>query len=349
MTESPSKMNQEACAWIVKMHDAELSLEQKEALKQWMNQSSAHKSELRRMAKRWEQLNVLTELAVPVDSHGERHFLARSLFSNIFSSLVSGGAAISVIVLVVALFVMRPIDIAQDTQTYTTAIGEQRLITLSDQSTILLNTDSVIQVNYSRALRAIHLMQGEAHFDVSSNLDRPFRVHAGKGVVRAVGTAFSVRLKSKSVEVFVTEGIVEVNSIQNLTDIPTQSSHVEPDHEPAIVKAGQAATFDRVVETIELVENLNTPEISSRLSWHDGLLKFSGDPLEDVVAEISRYTSLNIVIPDPQLRNLRVGGLFKVGETRKMFEVLEVGFGVSATQVDENTVHLTASSGDESL
>ena len=72
-----------------------------------------------------------------------------------------------------------------------------------------------------------------------------------------------------------------------------------------------------------------------------GLLKFSGDPLEKVIQEVSRYTSLSIVILDPELRDLRVGGFFEVGETQKMLEALETGFGVQTERIDENLIHLS--------
>ena len=66
MTVNSMTINQEACEWIAKMHDADLSVEQAEQLRQWMAQSLAHKQELKRMAQRWDELNVLTELAVPL-------------------------------------------------------------------------------------------------------------------------------------------------------------------------------------------------------------------------------------------------------------------------------------------
>ena len=90
------------------------------------------------------------------------------------------------------------------------------------------------------------------------------------------------------------------------------------------------------------MQGLDRDELDRKLSWRSGLIKFSGDPLEEVVSEISRYTSLTIVILDPELRDLRVGGLFKVGETHKMFEALEVGFGVHAERINDELIHLRA-------
>ena len=109
----------------------------------------------------------------------------------------------------------------------------------------------------------------------------------------------------------------------------------------AVVRAGQSAVFDQVVESVQSIETIGAAEISRKLSWQEGLLRFSGDPLADVVREISRYTSLSIVITDPKLRDLRIGGFFEVGETGKMLEALERGFGVRVEYVDDNLVHLS--------
>ena len=61
--------------------------------------------------------------------------------------------------------------------------------------------------------REIYLRKGEAHFQVAHDRSRPFLVHAGDAVVRAVGTAFEVRvLTDQHVDVVVNEGRVEVQA-----------------------------------------------------------------------------------------------------------------------------------------
>ena len=96
---------------------------------------------------------------------------------------------------------------------YVTAIGEQKTITLADNSVVQLNTNSRLSVDYNDKLRGIHLIEGEAHFQVAHNPDLPFEVYTGTGVVRAVGTSFSVYIKHKQVEVVVDQGIVEIDTM----------------------------------------------------------------------------------------------------------------------------------------
>ena len=375
MSTNSMTINQEACGWIAKMHDADLSVEQAEQLRQWMAQSLAHKQELKRMAQRWDELNVLTELAVPLvpdaiaADNSQRSPVAASGFFETLSNTFNGSvlASAAVLVLVVGLVLTLPGNPIVNTQTYTTAIGEQRKVILSDSSVVQLNTNSVVVVSYTASERGIHLQQGEAHFTVSHNPQKPFLVRAGNGIVRAVGTAFSVRLYEHSVDVIVTEGRVALNKVDaalpassttpSSSKAPGVSSSATTEQseflssrvdlaqriaEPAYLDAGQGAIFDTATDSIELVEALDTEALKRKLSWRNGLIRFTGVPLEEVVAEISRYTPLKIMIRESELKTLRIGGLFKVGETQKMFDVLETGFGVYAHQIDSNTVYLTA-------
>ena len=337
------RINREACAWVAKLHDTQPSRQDLVALRQWTKQSPEHVAELRRVARLWDELNVLTELAVPVEVPRLRKLGKKHLFVKPFARWAVAGAVATVAALAVFGVLRQPPTNVQQavpsSQTYATKIGEQRLVALPDGSTVLLNTASQLRVDYSSEFRNVSLIKGEAHFDVSSDPDRAFRVIAGNGMVRAVGTAFSVHLKEKVVEVTVTEGRVQINKIESSP--AGGEKPVETIENLAVVKAGQSAVFDQVVESIESIETIDRTEISRKLAWQEGLLRFSGAPLDDVVDEVSRYTPISIVIVDPELRDLPIGGFFEVGETEKMFEALESGFGVRVERINNNVVHLS--------
>ena len=89
---------------------------------------------------------------------------------------------------------------------------------------------------------------------------------------------------------------------------------------------------------------IEPPEMLRRLSWTEGVLLFSGEALEDVVDEISRYTMAQIEFADPEVGAIRIGGRFPVGETETMFETLENAFGLRVTYLSED--HVVVSTGD---
>ena len=83
---------------------------------------------------------------------------------------------------------------------------------LTDGSQIELNGDARVLVEFSPAVRRVTIVRGEAHFEVAHDTARPFVVVAGEVSVRAVGTAFSVRLAPRDVNVLVTDGRVRGDS-----------------------------------------------------------------------------------------------------------------------------------------
>ena len=77
-------------------------------------------------------------------------------------------------------------------------------------------------------------------------------------------------------------------------------------------------------------------------AWRKGLLLFTGDSLEEVVTEISRYTPVSIEIENPELKSIRIGGQFRVGDVNGMFNALEANFGLTITSLDNNRVLISA-------
>ncbi len=70
------------------------------------------------------------------------------------------------------------------------------------------------------------------------------------------------------------------------------------------------------------------------------MLVFKGEPLQSVVDEVSRYTNLKIIIPERSAREMKVGGLFKVGDTESLFEALRDGFDIHVKEVSNDVVYL---------
>src|SRR5262249_30549344 len=91
-----------------------------------------------------------------------------------------------------------------------TQLGEVRRITLADGSAMVLNTTSVARIRFDEHERRIVLGKGEASFLVAKHDRRPFIVQARDVSVRAVGTAFVVRVRPTAVSVTVDEGVVEI-------------------------------------------------------------------------------------------------------------------------------------------
>lgn len=354
-----SELAQEAAAWLIRLDgDAPPSRDELIALAEWLHRSPAHREELESMAALWGRMNVLTELAVPLGY--ATHSTVRSRFLNSLEQpwrraglLVASTAAM---IALVAMLVPRdpaPDPLLETNGLYATAVGQQTITRLADDSQVMLNTNSQIKVEYGEEFRRVYLLQGEALFTVAKNAQRPFRVYAGNGLIEAVGTAFSVHLEGTRVDVTVTEGKVSLASVSApragvVPSLPEESARQESMQPLGSLSAGQVATIRSPVadpapgsaSVLEGVEPIPPQELAQRLSWREGVLMFSGETLENVVKEIGRYTTVSIEIPDESIRSMRVGGRFPVGETETMLAALQTNFNLRVIRLSHNRVVL---------
>ena len=119
-----------------------------------------------------------------------------------------------------------------------------------------------------------------------------------------------------------------------------REENVEPSPYPlATLEAGHQASFD---DRVESVTSLDQEELDRKLSWRDGYLRFNGQPLAEVVDEIGRYTTVDIVIEDPSLQDLKIGGYFQTGDIETMLDILQQSFGVAHEWRGSQQVFLVA-------
>lgn len=346
--EAPASVQAQASAWLARLDGDSPTEQDLQAFKCWVNQDPSHKAAFEKVAAAWDELNILTRLPALAQQRATPPRSAPQPFAWLPSLRA---AAVAATVVVAVLVGLQPGLFTPQHAQYTTAVGEQKTITLPDKSVVQINTNSRLQFDYRGSVRAVYLLQGEAHFSVAKNPQRPFEVYAGTGRVRAVGTAFSVELREQSqeVNVLVTEGVVEVAPELALPP-PVTSDNVASDANdpspttPGLLKqqrvsAGSEVWFDQ--QNVKRVREVNKADMQRRLAWQQGLLIFSGEPLEEVVAEISRYTDTRIIIQSDEARALRIGGQFQLGDTRAIFSALEQGFGLRAEFATNNLVYLS--------
>ena len=224
-------------------------------------------------------------------------------------------------------------------RTYVTEIGGRKQIALSDGSTVTLNTDSEMRVHMSAGRRDIVLMRGEALFHVAHDTRRPFLVTAETTVVRAVGTAFSVRIRADNqVDVLVTEGHVAVGTPQADAGFAPSSATAVSAGEAAAIRHGRVN-----------VKSLHTDEMKRKLAWTDPSgprLWFQGETLSEAVAEFNRYNVRHLVIADPSIADPSVlqisfGGSIAATDIESFVEALKL-FHVIVGSADAAEVRLIA-------
>ncbi|MBL4765868.1 MAG: FecR family protein [Colwellia sp.] len=336
----------EAASWITVLGREKVTKADMSELKLWLKQSERHRNAFNELTDLWDNLTILKELDDIAESVStlpdqqsifwqRRSFLA--IAASIFICFIISGS----------LYWQHLTEFNQQARLIT-AVGEQRTVILSDGSTVQINTNSQLEIDFSRDKRIIRLLKGEAYFTVAKNKQRPFYVYAGGGLVQAIGTAFNVRLKLfDEIEVTVEEGLVALATL--VKKVPITSSNIElisssaPETETflAELSAGQSTTFSHTVDKIELIQ---TPALNRKLAWRQGVLAYANEPLLKVIADISRYTNITIEIADPSLRTLPIAGYFRVGEVEALFDSLEITFGLEVKRISKNYVRLSTKS-----
>ncbi|MGH1372040.1 MAG: FecR family protein [Cellvibrionaceae bacterium] len=268
--------------------------------------------------------SIKPTLARDKSSNTQGRYLPFSLRISFAASLVMG-----LFVLLVAGLPFNS-EVQLQTLDLSTQTGEQQSVDLGDGSHVLLNTQSVIKIRFQEHERSVHLISGEAHFDVAHDTKRPFKVYTEHGNVRAVGTAFSINLAHQELAVTVTEGRIAVTSPD------TNGRHR---NQPlAMVDAGHQV---QVSDDTPKITPIDSRAMEKEIAWHHGLLIFDGDSLSSVIAQISRYTDARIVISDDDLGQVKIGGQFRTNEIHGLLESLDAGFGISSQDNGNNTIVLS--------
>ena len=221
-------------------------------------------------------------------------------------------------------------------QTFVTqAAGPQR-IALPDGSIVNLNTASELRMAFSAGTRAVTLGAGEAHFEVAHDPSRPFVVTAGGVAVRAVGTAFNVRLGAEAVDVLVTEGRVALTPPPG----PSTVSNVGIRLPASELGAGEWASVARdQPASVPRVEKAAPTAIRETLAWHSQSRTFSDMPLRDVVAQFNLRNVVQIVV-EGSLGDRRIGGSFSFDAVDAFVRLLEQDGDIVATPRGEHEIVL---------
>lgn len=197
---------------------------------------------------------------------------------------------------------------------FETARGETREVQLADGTRVWLNTDSALSVRFQAGERRLGLLRGEVLVETGKGepgvddpaAPRPLRLATPEGLLRPLGTRFSVRRDEgreggETLAVFA--GAVEI------------TPHGAPEAR-RVIGAGQEARYDR--HGIAAA----APALAMRQAWSRGMLVADDMRLGDFLAELSRYRSGHLGW-DPAVADMRLVGAFPLGDTDRILAGLE--------------------------
>jgi transmembrane sensor len=296
-------VREQAADWLVRRQ--ERGGRDDAAFVRWLAESPEHKQAFDEVSRAWEGLGAMSSVgAVNQMRNDALMAYPPRRAGKTWSVAIAASAAIAIVAVgaheLSSRYTARQ-SAAFAVQEYRSSRGERASITLRDGSVVTLDTNSRLQVQLGPRERRLRLLAGQAYFEVAHDSSRPFIVTAADRDIVAIGTQFDVRLDGARTSVTLAQGRVEVRPVAKRAGtvhvarlIPGQRMHY------------QVADPDFVIGNVD---------VSAVTSWREGRLRFDDVRLADAVAEMNRYAVAPIVIEDASLQDIRVSGVFQVGQS----------------------------------
>lgn len=216
------------------------------------------------------------------------------------------------------------------------------LRTLPDGSVVELNGGAEIEVVFTPERRGIRLVRGEAHFDVAKDAARPFVVNAGSVNVRAVGTAFVVRVEPEQVGVLVTEGRLAVDRVvaPNQPAIIAAPTYLGKGHSLSVPLAAAATA-----PAVALPREVSAAELARALAWRGQRVEFSDTPLTEAVALFNRQNRVQIALADDGLGQVRISGIYWADDPEGFVRLMVDSAGLERVPAGGDRLVLRAAAG----
>lgn len=216
-------------------------------------------------------------------------------------SVFALATAAAMLCAVFALNIGTPVALHQ--QQVATQSQNPKTLTLPDGSSLTVNANTRLRIDFSPHQRNIYLDQGQLYIEVAANKEQPLVVHAGDALIRVVGTGFDVRRSQRQLVVSVAHGQVAF--------IPDGKSST-------LLGARQRASYDYAKGTLA-EQTLNPGEVAD---WRSGHLSFRNRELASLVDELDLYRPGVIELADGPLGRYKVSGNLDVSDPLALVKAL---------------------------
>jgi transmembrane sensor len=321
-----ARIDAEAADWLVRHGDGSLTQEERSAFDAWAASDPRRSRTFAAMSRTWRDAGDLKHLAHLAEaeplgraSQALRAITARLSVPRSIALAAAAAAVLAVVGSLVSAFL----------EGHETGVGQTRVLSLSDGSTVVLGARSRVVVKFTDRERLVRLTAGEALFEVTHNPARPFVVDAGDTVIRDVGTRFDVNRAGASVRVAVLEGEVEVRERSAPTARLIKAVQFLRAGDGLEAIAGQAE--DSIVQPVGFI--VRPVEPVAVTAWRDGRLVYENARLADVVADVNRYYAPGVTL-DSTSADLRVTASFRTNEIPAFLNTLDSALPVKIQRGD---------------
>lgn len=227
--------------------------------------------------------------------------------------------AAAILCAIFALNIGTPVALYQQ-QVATTSQGPKTIL-LPDGSTLNVNANTQLRIDFTAQVRNIYLEHGQLYIDVAPNKEHPLVVHAGDAQIRVVGTGFDVRRSPRQLEVSVAHGQVAF-----MPDANTST----------LLGAQQQATYSYAKGTLQ-AHTLNANEAGN---WRSGHLSFRNRELASLVDELDLYRPGIIELASGPLEHYKVSGNLNTADPLALVKALPALIPVKTVLLDSGKIRI---------
>lgn len=314
--EIPEAINEDAARWMALLDSEECNEADRLSFARWLDEDPRHRWAFQELSEVWAQLRTLSDVR-PLMEQPVVHRLPAARPAAAPAPAAARRAGREWSTALAAAFVLLGcflhLVVNAPANEFSTGTGELRRVQLADGSTVELNARTTLDVSMDREARRVTLTSGDAVFHVVKD-PRPFVVSTDRGRVAALGTSFAVQRGQGAMQVSVLEGRVAVTRATAELPLTVYDGKVDflPRAETAVLDPGQRVSVTGELRKTESVP----PEVLDRdLAWRGGHVVYVDEPLKDVVDDMRRYSRVTIHLADRRLREVRVSGRFRIGDT----------------------------------
>ena len=280
-----SAAEEAAALWLVRLTSGETTEQERAEFAAWRAADPLHEAALANLRALWTNLGPLLDRPVAVTAvtlrSSPNHGSLRPPRARRRRSLRIWAAAASFAV--ATAFGLQVLSTNWHDEV--TAEGERRSLALADGSSVLMNSDTALDIQVDATQREIRLARGEAFFEVVHDATRPFVVHAGQDEIRVLGTRFSVHRDADDLQVTVEDGRVQVRHGEQI----------------AVLTANQSVR--RHGDELLQVEPVD-PNVA--LSWRRGRLILRNASVREIVHLLDSHHPAKLLMTDTQIGERRL-------------------------------------------
>jgi transmembrane sensor len=323
----PPAIRRRAAEWLALREARGFTTAEHAEFADWLAADARHRSAFAEIAAGWSRFDALAQYPHSADAAPDPDLLAPRRDRSRAGWLVPLAAAAAIALGAFAgwsRWSQAPLAPAA-----ATLAASPNLQRLPDGSLVELNAGAEVTPAFTPQERRVRLVRGEAHFTVAPDREHPFVVEAGGVTLRALGTAFNVRLDPAEVVVLVTHGLVKV------TPPPEANAGAAAAEEIPVLTARDRVAVPRHAAPATApiaVEKLAMADVDRALAWQSRHITLEQVPLSDVLAQFRRsaHAMPRVTIEGEALKQLRISGRVRTDDLEGLIEVLETSFGVAA-------------------